>query len=246
MKKIVPFTKDLMFKTKIGEITSIALDNTLKLDKEFVSGEFIVSGTYKMLEGSQIEEEFKYNIPVDITIDSKYDTSKCMVSIDDFSYEIINEEKLKVNISVMLDDLDIKDDPIETIEVMVDASNRESEEIKEERKDEDSVEDLLNDIDAQLSNMAIGSGNTAINNEITINNNSNNSKESEKTFEDEILNNISDDKEYSIYRVYTVKENDTLDIIYDKFNVTKEILMDYNDLDNISVGSKIIIPSTDE
>ena len=155
MKKIVPFTKDLMFKTKIGEITSIALDNTLKLDKEFVSGEFIVSGTYKMLEGSQIEEEFKYNIPVDITIDSKYDTSKCMVSIDDFSYEIINEEKLKVNISVMLDDLDIKDDPIETIEVMVDASDRESEEIKEERKDEDSVEDLLNDIDAQLSNMAI-------------------------------------------------------------------------------------------
>ena len=129
---------------------------------------------------------------------------------------------------------------------MVDASDRESEEIKEERKDEDSVEDLLNDIDAQLSNMAIGSGNTAINNEITINNNSNNSKESEKTFEDEILNNISDDKEYSIYRVYTVKENDTLDIIYDKFNVTKEILMDYNDLDNISVGSKIIIPSTDE
>ena len=32
MKKIVPFTKDLMFKTRIGEITSIALDNTLKLE----------------------------------------------------------------------------------------------------------------------------------------------------------------------------------------------------------------------
>ncbi len=240
MKKIVPFTKDLMFKTKIGEITSIALDNTLRLDKESVSGEFIVSGTYKMLEGSQIEEEFKYNIPVDITIDSKYDTSKCMVSIDDFSYEIINEEKLKVNISVMLDDLDIKEDPIETIEVSVDDDLRE--EKIEERADDDK--DILNDIDAELSNLAIGSDNVAINNEITINNNE---KEEEKpTFEKELLENMSNDKEYSIYRVYTVKEDDTLDIIYDKFNTNKETLMDYNDLDNISVGSKIIIPSVDE
>ena len=53
-------------------------------------------------------------------------------------------------------------------------------------------------------------------------------------------------KEYSIYRVYTVKEDDTLDLIYDKFNTNKETLMDYNDLDNITVGSKIIIPSQDE
>ena len=116
MKKIVPFTKDLMFKTRIGEITSIALDNTLKLENNNVYGEFIISGTYKML-GGETEEEFKYNVPVDITIDTKYDTTNCLISIDDFSYEIINEEKLKVNISVMLDDLDIKEDPIETIEV---------------------------------------------------------------------------------------------------------------------------------
>ncbi len=238
MKKIVPFTKDLMFKTKIGEITSIALDNTLKLDKEVVSGEFIISGTYKLLEGSQIEEEFKYNIPVDITIDSKYDTTNCLVSIDDFSYEIINEEKLKVNISVMLDDLDIKEDPIETIEVSVSDDRDDT----REKDKEDDIKDILNDIDAELSNLAIGSDNVAINNEITINNN----QEEKETFEDQILDNMSDEKEYSIYRVYTVKEDDTLDIIYDKFNTNKEILSDYNDLDNISVGCKIIIPSSDE
>ncbi len=236
MKKIVPFTKDLMFKTKIGEITSIALDNTLKLDNEVVSGEFIISGTYKLLEGSQIEEEFKYNIPVDITIDSKYDTTNCLVSIDDFSYEIINEEKLKVNISVMLDDLDIKEDPIETIEVSVSDDRDDS-----KNNDDKDIKDILNDIDTELSNLAIGSDNVAINNEITINNN-----QEEGTFEDEILENMSNEKEYSIYRVYTVKEDDTLDIIYDKFNTNKEILSDYNDLDNISVGSKIIIPSSDE
>ena len=117
MKKIIPFSKDLMFKTKINEITSIAIDNTLKLDNNLVSGEFLINGTYKMIENGELEENFNYNIPVDITIDNKYDTSNCSISIDDFTYEIINEDNLRVNISVMLDDLDIKVDPIETIEI---------------------------------------------------------------------------------------------------------------------------------
>lgn len=232
MKKIVPFTKDLMFKTKIGEISSIALDNTLKLDNELVSGEFIISGTYKILEESNLEEEFKYNIPVDIAIDPKYETKNCIISIDDFSYEIINEEKLKVNISVMLDDLDIKEDPIEKIEVIVP-----SEEIESDlnlRDDDISFQD--DSLSFKNDNLDIDFKDKDINSPIN-----NNYKETENLFAD-----ITDNKEFSIYRVYTVQEEDTLDLIYEKFNINKEILADYNDLDNVSVGSKIIIPSQDE
>jgi len=230
MKKIVPFTKEIMFKTKIGEITSIALDNTLKLDRQIVSGEFTISGTYKMIEGSSIEEEFKYDIPVDITIDSKYETKNCLISIDDFSYEIINEEKLKVNISVMLDDLDIKEDKIEKIEVVLD----------DERNSEDFIllEDDLEEID-NLVNIRDEIKEVNINPNINLKINSDN-------IENNLFDNISDSKEYSIYRVYTLKEDDTLELIYEKFNTTKEILSDYNDLDNLVVGSKIIIPSCDE
>ena len=57
---------------------------------------------------------------------------------------------------------------------------------------------------------------------------------------------MSSEEEYSIYRVYTVKEDDTIDIICDKFATNKEVLADYNDLNSISVGSKVIIPSQDE
>jgi len=57
---------------------------------------------------------------------------------------------------------------------------------------------------------------------------------------------MDDNPEYSIYRVYTMKEEDTIDSILDKYKVSKEILSDYNDLDNLKVGSKIIIPSVDE
>ena len=104
MKKIIPFSKDLMFKTKINEITSIAIDNTLKLEDNLVSGEFLINGTYKMIENGNLDEEFKYSIPVDITIDSKYDTSNCYISIDDFTYEQID----KVNRFLKAHDFDLE------------------------------------------------------------------------------------------------------------------------------------------
>lgn len=251
MKKIVPFTKDLMFKTKIGEITSIALDNTLKLDEETVSGEFIVSGTYKMLDVSQTEEEFKYNIPVDITIDPKYETKNCVVSIDDFSYEIINEENLKVNISVMLDDLDIKEDPVETIEVVVpkeDKEEFEEVEVQDERKEKEFtfLESDVNDDLKELENLAKEKNISIKKEEVVSEKKSSEEINVNTDFSETLFQDIEEEKEFSIYRVYTVKEDDTIDIICDKFNTNKEILSDYNDLDNLVIGSKLIIPSQDE
>lgn len=247
MKKIVPFTKDLMFKTKIGEITSITLDNTLRLDNQFVSGEFIISGTYKMVSEGASDEKFNYNIPVDITIDSKYDTSNCKISIDDFTYEIINEETLKVNISVMLDDLDILDNPIEPIEIDT-RDIKDSIELIDEIVEIPSKDDItLNDNSIQDSK--VNNINVEVNNNMEILNKEIKDKKDKDSnnFEKELFNEFKDsEKEYSIYRVYTVKEDDTVDLILEKFNVTRELLSDYNDLDNLTIGSKIIIPSVDE
>lgn len=236
MKKIVPFTKDLMFKTKIGEITSISLDHTLKLEDNFVSGEFIIFGTYKLLETSELEEKFDYKVPVDITIDSKYETKNCVISIDDFSYEIVNEDTLKVNISVMLDDLDIKLDPIEKIEI--------------DTRDMDF--DIIEEIPSPIENTKGKNENPDVNNNdinnvnIEINSNVEVNTKKEKNIGKELFDNLDSSKEYSIYRVYTMTIDDTIDTILEKFNVTKEVLADYNDLDNLVVGSKIIIPSLDE
>ena len=229
MKKIIPFSKDLLFKTKIGEITSIALDNTLKLEGNLVSGEFLINGTYKIVENGESEEKFHYDVPVDITIDNKYDTSNCVISIDDFSYEIINEESLRVNISVMLDDLDIKDDPIESIEI-------------------ESIDREIGLDDKEVEEASIinnNSNNKTINVDIDSNVNINSPKE-EITLEEELLSNMDSNPEYSIYRVYTMKDDDTIDKILETFGVNRELLSEYNDLENIVIGSKIIIPSVDE
>ena len=211
MKKIVPFTKDITFKTKIGEITSISIDHTLKLNGQFVGGEFILYGTYKIVDSGETENEFNYQIPVDITIDNKYSTTNCTISIDDFLYEIINEETLRVNISVLLDELELKEDKIE--EITIDDNRNLEYEILDEIKDIDKIK-----------------------------------KEEKKdiNLENQLLENIDNTKEYSIYRVYKIQENDTIDEIIDKYKISREILADYNDLENIKVGTKIIIPSVDE
>ena len=54
------------------------------------------------------------------------------------------------------------------------------------------------------------------------------------------------DESFATYSVYIVRENDTIDTIMNKYQVHREELEDYNDLDNLIVGTKIIIPTQHE
>ena len=208
MNKIIPFSKDITFNEKIGEIVSIALDDTLTFtDNYTIKGELVVRGCNK---NDDIETDFNYPLPVEITVDDRYDTDKCTIMIDDFYYEIINDNILHVKIDILLDNLfykEIKEEK-EIREVSV-----EVEKIKDEIK-----EDVLS-IEP--------------------------SKESEENSTIDLFQN-NGNKEYSIYRVYTVRENDTLNSILEKYKVTKEELEELNDLKEFKVGIKLIIPSIDE
>ena len=106
MKKVISFKKELPFKTNISEISSISLEHTInEKENDLISGIFYVSGEYKMTETSINKESFNFEIPFDIALDSRYDTSKIKFDIDDFYYEIINADTLKVNIDVYVDGL---------------------------------------------------------------------------------------------------------------------------------------------
>ncbi len=59
-----------------------------------------------------------------------------------------------------------------------------------------------------------------------------------------VFNNLGEGEEtYSTYYVYIVRENDTIDTVIDKYNVTKEELMNYNNLEEFKLGSKIVVPT---
>ena len=60
-----------------------------------------------------------------------------------------------------------------------------------------------------------------------------------------IFGNFSEQKEsYKTYKVYIVREGDSIDTILQKYSVSREILEKYNNLNEINLGDKIIIPST--
>lgn len=228
MKKVISFKKELPFKTNISEISSISLEHTIKeKENDLISGIFYVSGEYKMTETSINKESFNFEIPFDIALDSRYDTSKIKFDIDDFYYEIINADTLKVNIDVYVDGLNeikeeercIEDETLDSIKV---DKKEEVLPIEEERDNEPTI---------NIEN---------VNENVNINENIN-TNESVNLFD-----NISNAETYSTYYVYIVKDGDTIDKILEEFKVTKEELSNYNDISNIKANDKLIIPTNNE
>ena len=236
MKKIIPFTKDIKFNTKIHEITSISLENTLSLkSNNVIDGEFIISGDYKINDSSINTEPFIYGLPFDINLDSKYDTNKLIIDIDDFKYEIINEEMLKVNIDVLLDNIEIiekiEEEKIEP-DIIIEARKDKSEEILNDYIDiKDDIKENINmkeekNLFKEEPKEAIMVSKEEIDNHVT-----------------SIFDNFdSKDEKFVSYYVHIVRENDTLNSISTKYKVKVDDIKEYNNCEEITLGNKLIIP----
>ena len=56
-----------------------------------------------------------------------------------------------------------------------------------------------------------------------------------------IFENLDENERYAVYKVHVVTENDTVESILQKYPITKEELEAYNDLNDVQMGSKLII-----
>lgn len=215
MKKIVPFKKDIIFQTNLAEIISISLEHTLSIEEDnMIKGKFIISGEYKMLETSVNTDPFSYELPFVVDMDEKYILDKAEVDIDDFYYEIVNDNILSVHIDVAINHLEEKEEKEEVVMeekelVRTDLPLKEEESVVEEKR---SVE-----------------------------------VEEKRCIEEEDIPNlftqVDTQETYKSYTVYIVRENDTIETILEQYQVTKEELELYNDLSEIKIGDKIIIPA---
>lgn len=273
MKKLVPFTKEIEFKTMISKVTSISLEHTLRVEKDnLISGYFILEGTYKMTQASQIDEEFSYKIPVDIELDEKYDTSNITLDIDDFTYEVIDEEKMRLNITLCIDNIEEKEVVLPVEDVIEDFDTLELEDKNSgnrESKNDGVLDDLFLDTSKKVplefdSKKEIveeeseqnNNDNTTINNaesvetsnELIYENNTNNDTNKPQMVNNNVSSIFSSFKDnietYKTYSVYIMKEEDTIDVVLQKYGVTREELEEYNDMSDIKTGSKIIVPSS--
>ena len=170
-----------------------------------------------MNEGSISREDFSFDLPFDITLDPRYDISTVNADIEDFYYDIINEDTLKVNIDLFIEaeylpEEPVKDEPEDLL------APKESKEAPEETLRTPSIPmDIPEEDDIVSEKAEVKSPDTS------------STKES-----------------YTTYYVYIVKEDDTLEKILTKYEISKEDFENYNDINNIKPGEKVIIPKKGE
>lgn len=252
MKQIIPFKKDLPFKTKVSDITSISLERKIEiLDGGIVTGTFYITGDYKMNEGSINREKFSFDLPFDITLDPRYDVNSVKADIEDFYYDVINEDTLKVNIDLYIEAEYLPDTSLDNnILTEEDKSDNEMNDVQKEDEpvEEDRNElksDSKNDENIEIEKDKEVTSEKIKNDDATMND-SDIERNDVDDFANDLFSNLDNTETYTTYYVYIVKEEDTIDKIISLYGVTKEDIENYNDITSIKPGDKVIIPKTSE
>ena len=244
MNCIIPFTKDIKFNTNICEILSISLENEYTVNDNEILGNFIVSGDYKSHEVSVNKEHFEHVLPFSVNLTTRIDADSVDFAIEDFTYEIIDKNILKVNIEYSINALELKEEekifePVEerdTLDTILDSISEELEEPKlEERKEDDDQMDTLVEEKKNLEEEKTETYEEARDDKI--------SPEEENTILESV--NPSEDT-FVTYHIHVMSETDTIETICAKYNTTQNLLGEYNDLSIVAIGDKLIIPDSNE
>ena len=234
MKKIISFEKKIEFPSMIGEVTSISLEHDLEfIDETNIEGMLTVNGTYKLTEASMIEEPFSYELPTEIILTERLDTDSSKIEIDDFYYEIENDYNLICYIDIRVEGVEVVDIEEQTITNEIETNPIELQELdlKIENIDIQSTANDIRECDGELQNIKEEENNE----EIMI--------DTKETTVTSIFENINESEEtYSTYSVYILREEENIQSLISKYKTTKEELEKYNDLTNLTIGTKIIIP----
>lgn len=225
MNQKIEFKKDCMLKTYVSSITDISLTHDYKILDDTIEGYFDVTGSYKVTMSSVETESFMFTIPFTIALSSLIDKDTIDLKLSDFNYSV---EKDVLHLKMFLD--------MDYQEI----------EIKEDIKDNEEIDNMINDLMDKESTTDIKSP-SEFHNEVMLDNVLDSKEEvsskenvSEKNF-NTIFNEVKESN-FSKYKVYIMRSEDTLESILVKYNVTMDEIKEYNDIDNINIGSKIVIP----
>ena len=218
MKSIIPYENDKIFESKIAEITSISLEHEETITKESINGNFIISGDFKSHLISVNKEEFNYKIPFSIELPDNVLEESIGFDINDFTYEIKDNNTLSCKIEVALEF--VEEESEREIQDVIDAKVVDDEEentkdldevIKELQRDNEVEEIKEDEVEGDAKNIIM----------------------------DNALNTTNT---YVNYHIYIIKDNDNIDDIAKRYNVSKETIMEYNSSLELKPGNKMLIP----
>lgn len=235
MKKIINFTDDIEFRNNIYEISSISLEREFEATENDISGTFIITGSYRGHEISLNQESFTKKIPFSYHFEEPMDKETITMEVDDFTYEI-DQNKLCVDIEyeiegdkMIFDDEREFDKFLENHEVeLVDFKD----DIKEEKPIiEENVEACEQEKEEEKEKQE----------------KQENNEDREVKVDTEIMDTLTGgENTYITYHIHVCDESDTLEYIANKYKISIDVIKDYNSIDNISAGMKLIIPCQDE
>lgn len=223
MNQKIEFKKDCMLKTYVSSITDISLTHDYKILDDTIEGYFDVTGSYKVTMSSVETESFMFTIPFTIALSSLIDKDTIDLKLSDFNYSV---EKDVLHLKMFLD--------MDYQEI----------EIKEDTEDNEEIDNMINDLMDKDITTNIKSP-SEFHNEVMLDNVIDSKEEvkekvSEKNF-NTIFNEVKESN-FSKYKVYIMRSEDTLESILVKYNITMDEIKEYDDIDNINIGSKIVIP----
>ena len=245
MKQVIPFYKEIVFEKQIANITSISLEHTEKVIDSEVSGEFIIYGEYKTHNDTTEKETFRFKLPFTALIPDDVDLETINVDITDFKYEQIDNDVLRVDIDFLLEGKELerfKDN--QTLE----------DEILEKLEEEEKIDYLDEQID-NILNVEENDDERDFNLDILSNNDVNVTlnepekvtdvvplKEDDKVIQEQTQVKEEVKEEYITYHVHVVTNNDSVESIMKMYNANLDTLKEYNDIKELKVGDKVIIP----
>ena len=241
MRESIPYEKEIVFNTKIAEITSISLEYEANVLDEDIEGDFIVSGDYKIHELSVNKEPFKYRIPFSVSLTDDIIRDSIKYDINNFTYEIIDDDTLKVNIEFGID-YELVKEKIQKEEVKETREDVIQGEVTKDDKASLELNNLLDDI--ELNNTSSDSKtldyttlkDSKIDNSKVLDTTDNTSKEV-------VLNNVSESlNTYVTYHIHVFCDGEDIDTIINKYKVSKEVIDEYNQGLEWVMGEKVIIP----
>jgi len=234
MKSIIPYTKECAFNGTVAEITSISLEHDTRIENGELVGNFLVSGDYKAHEISINKEAFEFSLPFAIELAENLDRSSIEFEINDFTYELLNQGTLKVNIEFSIS---AEESIIEEVEEIRTADIFES--VEDEL--EDPFEQLMQEASPEVveTTVILEEDEEAPVVEENVLEDRNVVDEVENTVVDSIK---SDEDSYITYNIHIIRENENLEMLASLYNSNIEEFAKYNDIANVVVGSKILIP----
>ncbi len=263
MNEVFTVEKEFLFKNKIYEITSMSIEYNFDIIGSNCKGEFILSGDYRLHEVSINKEDFSFKFPFNVEINSNINLDSVEVEITDFSYGF-NEDVLTAYVEYIVrgeqsliefaeeTDLEefLQNNETEIINLSEEEDNKEPEELIEEKLFRET--ENFAELSPEITPVEIPENNEFLDTNPKINAEGvGRDKDQEivpeenkisEVDKDAIIDNINTDESFVTYNVHTVTASDTVDEICKAYKISGNDLKRFNDIDELTLNQKLIIP----